>query len=77
MRPSFTLSLLQRITEVRLVSNFYFVIGKKKWQERKWPGIWFCCLSRRVAAWVGPRSKRLRHAPAIIIQSLICLFEDL
>lgn len=77
MRPSFTLSFLQRITEVRLVSNFYFVIRKKKWQERKCPGIWFCCLSRRVAAWVGPRSECPRHAPAIIIQSLIFLFEDL
>lgn len=35
MRPSFTLSLLQRITEVRLVSNFYFVIGKKKMAREK------------------------------------------
>lgn len=35
MRPSFTLSLLRRITEVRLVSNFYFVIGKKKMAGEK------------------------------------------
>lgn len=39
MRPSFTLFFLQRITEVRLISNFYFVIRKKKWQDRKGPGI--------------------------------------